>query len=169
LWQDRVLDITRSNPLIGMNRSRVARLRVTEPADDELVRLLVLEDQKLRMPLVKRRKSSASQRQLFNGEQQPQELLVEPGDLTFEAQPLVLLRRLRRIYDNARTTIEERGVTTLYLTLGALQWRDDRFGDSVSPLWMVPCELISQGPDVPLRLEVADEEMQLNPALEYYL
>jgi hypothetical protein len=130
------------------------------------MRLLVLEGQKLRMPLVKRRKSSASQRRVFDGEQQPEELLVEPGDVTFEAEPLVLLRRLRRICDSARTTIEERGVTTLYLTLGALRWRDDRFGDSLSPLWMLPCELISQGPDVPLRLQVADEEMQLNPALE---
>lgn len=168
-WQDCVLDITKSNPLIGLNRSRVAKLRITAPTAEELLRLLALDEQKLRMPFVRRRKPSASQAQLFNGDQQQEELLVEPGEVTFEAEPLVLMRRLRRIYDNARTTVEERGVTTLYVTLGALRWRDDRFEDSVSPLWMVPCELARQGPDVALRLSIADEEMRLNPALEYYL
>jgi hypothetical protein len=40
---------------------------------------------------------------------------VEPGDIEFDAKPVDLLRRLRRIFDNARTTVEERGVTTLHL------------------------------------------------------
>jgi hypothetical protein len=97
------------------------------------------------------------------------ELLVEPGEVTFDAPPAELMRRLRRIHDNARTTLEERGVTTLYLTLSALRWRDDAFGDSLSPLWMVPCEFESKGPDAPLQLRPADEDPQINPALEYYL
>ena len=46
---------------------------------------------------------------------------------------------------------------------------DDVLGESVSPIWMVPWEFESKGPDAPLRLRVADEEAQLNPALEYYL
>jgi hypothetical protein len=80
-----------------------------------------------------------------------------------------LLRRLRRVYDNGRTTVEERGVTTLFLTFGTLQWEDDRLEESVSPLWMVPCQLTSRGPNAALRLSLADEEAQLNPALELYL
>src|SRR5262249_52933944 len=49
------------------------------------------------------------------------------------------------------------------------RWRDDLFGESISPLWMVPCELESKGPNAPFRLRVADEESQVNPALEYCL
>ncbi len=79
------------------------------------------------------------------------------------------MRRVRRISDNAETTVRERGVTTLFLTFGALRWRDDQFGDSVSPLWMVPCEIVRKGPDAPLHVRLADEEVQVNPALEYYL
>ena len=30
-WQDRVLDLTKSNPLIGLNRSRVTKLRIIAP------------------------------------------------------------------------------------------------------------------------------------------
>src|SRR5207253_1472605 len=83
--------------------------------------------------------------------------------------PLEIMRRLRRIYDNGRITVEERGVITLYLTFGALNWREESFGESVSPLWMVPCQFISKGPSAPLRLSISDDEMQLNPALELYL
>lgn len=167
-WQDQVLDITKSNPLIGLNRSRAAKLRVVQPDAVELFSRFVLDESDLRMPLVRKRPARTPQEPLFNEAGEPL-LSVEPGDVEFEATPLDLMRRLRRISDNARTTVEERGVTTLYLAFGALHWRDESFGDSVSPLWMVPCQLISRGPDAPLRLALADEEMQFNAALEYCL
>jgi very-short-patch-repair endonuclease len=166
-WQDRVLDLTRSNPLIGLNRSRAAKLSVTNPDARSLLASLLINEAGLRMPLVRRRRRPVQDSLL---EPAPDaELLVEAGEVTFDAPPAELMRRLRRIYDNARTTLEERGVTTLYLTLGALRWRDEAFGDSLSPLWMVPCEFESKGPDAPLQLRAADEDPQLNPALEYYL
>jgi very-short-patch-repair endonuclease/DNA polymerase III delta prime subunit len=94
---------------------------------------------------------------------------IEPGDVEFEATPVELARRLRRIHDNARTSVEERGVTTLHLTFGALNWQDDWLGESLSPIWMLPVQLVSKGPSAPLRLTLADEEIQLNPALDLYL
>ena len=109
---------------------------------------------------------------LFDDEAGPQSgegYEVEPGDVEFAASPIELARRLRRIHDNARTSVEERGVTTLHVTFGALSWQDDWLGESLSPIWMVPAQLVSKGPNAPLRLVLADEEMQLNPALELYL
>jgi hypothetical protein len=103
------------------------------------------------------------------GAEQTEGYEIEPGDVEFEATPVELARKLRRIHDNARTSVEERGVTTLHLTFGALSWRDDWLGDSISPIWMVPVQLISKGPNAPLRLKLADEEIQPNPALELYL
>jgi very-short-patch-repair endonuclease len=167
-WQDRVLDLTKSNPLIGLNRSRVAKLLAVEPTANEIFSKVTLDETQLRMPLVRKRANQPQQSLLIGPDEDP-DLVVEPGDISFDAKPLDLMRRIRRIHDNARTTLEERGVTTLYLTLGALRWKDDLFGDSVSPLWMVPCEFESKGPDAPLRLCTADEDAQVNPALEYYL
>lgn len=168
-WQDRVLDLTKSNPLIGLNRSRVTKLRVAAPDAATLFSRVVLDETTLRLPLVRKRPAAeGSERNLFESEAEP-ELIVDRGDITFDAKPLDLLRGLKRIYDNARTTVEERGVTTLHLTFGALHWRDELFGESISPLWMVPCELESKGPNAPLRLRISDEESQLNPALEYCL
>ncbi|MCI0628190.1 MAG: DUF3320 domain-containing protein [Acidobacteria bacterium] len=168
-WQERLLDLTRANPLLGINRSRVSKLRVTSPDPTALFDKFAVEEATLRLPLV--RKRPGKRERVEERDERPTEgdYVVEPGDLTFDAGPGDLLRRLRRIYDNARTTVEERGVTTLYLTFGALRWEDPMLGDSVAPLWMVPCELESFGPNVPLRLSRADDEMQLNPALELYL
>ena len=166
-WQERLLDLTKSNPLLGLNRSRVSKLKVASPSTGELFKRFVLEEAELRMPLVRKRAKTALP--LFEGEQEEQLLQVEPGDVEFDASPQDLMRRLRRIYDNGRTTVEERGVTTLFLTFGTLQWEDDRLEESVSPLWMLPCQLTSRGPNAALRLSLADEEAQLNPALELYL
>src|SRR5262249_7213927 len=139
------------------------------PQSQDLFARLAIDENDLRMPLV--RKAAANNfGQTELGDIQPEpRLRIEPGEIEFDASALELMRRLRRIYDNAGTTVEERGVTTLYMTFGALHWKDELFGESVSPLWMVPCELKSKGPDAPLRLTMADEEMQLNPALEYCL
>lgn len=167
-WQDRVLDLTKSNPLIGLNRSRVAKLQAVEPNLNDIFSAFVLDETQLRMPLVRKRSQQQQQTLLITPDDDP-EFVIEPGDISIEAKPLDLMRRLRRIHDNARTTLEERGVTTLYLTLGTLRWKDDQFGDSVSPLWMIPCEFEAKGPDAPLRLSMADEEPEVNPALEYYL
>lgn len=165
-WQERLLDLTKGNPLLGMNRSRVGKLRVTTPALTEVFSYIIAESE-IRLPMAVRQ----SQRTLLDGPEagQTDGYEIEPGDIEFEVPPVELARKLRRIQDNARTSVEERGVTTLYLTFGALSWHDDWLGDSISPIWMVPTQLISKGPNAPLRLTLADEEMQLNPALELYL
>jgi len=168
-WQERLLDLTRANPLLGINRSRVSKLRATGPDPTALFDKFVVGETMLRMPLVRKRPGKRERAEGRDERATEGDYVVEPGDLTFDAGPGDLLRRLRRIYDNARTTVEERGVTTLYLTFGALTWEDPMLGDSVAPLWMVPCEFESFGPNAPLRLSRADDEMHLNPALELYL
>jgi hypothetical protein len=168
-WQEKLLDLSKANPLLGVNRSRVSKLRISEPSANALFRdFVVAEDTKLKIPhVVKTPREPVSEPEL---EHRPElEYRIEPGDLSFDARALDLMRRLRRIYDNARTTVEERGVTTLHLSFGVLKWEDPLLGESVSPLWLVPCELLSFGPNAPMYMEKADEEMQLNPALELYL
>ena len=165
-WQERLLDLTKANPLLGINRSRVTKLRVSEPGAPALFRDFVVGDSTLRMPHVVRVAREHPDEGEEAGEHQ---YSVEPGDLVFDAKPVDLLRRLRRVSDNARTTVEERGVTTLHLSFGVLKWDDPMLGESVSPLWLVPCQFETFGPSAAMRLSRSDEELQLNPALELYL
>jgi hypothetical protein len=80
-WQDRVLDLTKSNPLIGLNRSRVAKLQVIEPAAERLFGTFAVEENHLRMPLVRKRGRQPEQASLLDVDQDP-DLSVEPGDVS---------------------------------------------------------------------------------------
>ena len=46
-WQDCVLDLTKSNPLVGLNRSRVAKLLVIAPNANSLFSSFVLNESHL--------------------------------------------------------------------------------------------------------------------------
>lgn len=168
-WQERLLDLTKRNPLLGLNRSLVSKLRVAEPPTADLFNRFVLDEEDLRMPLVRRKAKARAESEESAGQPVDDEYEVEQGDISFDAKPPELLKRLRRVFDNARTTVEERGVTTLHLTLGVLRWEAPALGESFSPLWLVPCQFEYSGPSAALRLQRADEEMQVNPALELYL
>lgn len=178
IWREHLIDLTRSNPLLGINRARTSKLRVETPPPSDLFDALVVTGGPLRLPLVRRR-APATQTGLVP-EALTDEAEAEPafasaawavldGDLRFAAEPAEIHRRLRRIRDNARSTVEERGVTTLHLTVGAVSWDDPLLGASVAPLWLIPCVLESTGPDQPLLLVASDEEPQLNPALAIFL
>src|SRR5881409_616142 len=54
-WQEKVLDLTKSNPLLGLNRSRVAKLCLTQPQSNDLFARLVIDENELRMPLVRKK------------------------------------------------------------------------------------------------------------------
>lgn len=166
-WQERLLDLTKGNPLLGLNRSRVSKLSIIRPEPHELFDSLVVDESEIRLPMAVRRKQPSLLDKA--SDQQAENYEIEPGDVDVAATPVELARKLRRIHDNARTSVEERGVTTLHLTFGTLNWQDEWLGESVSPIWMVPARLESKGPNAPLRLILADEEMGLNPALELYL
>ena len=65
-WQEHLLDLTRANPLLAINRSRVSKLRITDPQAKELFEALVESEAELKMPLATRR-SAKTQPQLELG------------------------------------------------------------------------------------------------------
>src|SRR5229473_2964445 len=101
-WQERLLDLTKANPLLGINRSRVSKLRVSEPDAQALFDEFVVSESSLEMPMVRKERPGPA-REL---EETPSEAepiyVIEHGDIVFDARPNDLARRLRRIYDNAR-------------------------------------------------------------------
>lgn len=121
-WRERLLDLTKGNPLLGINRSRVSKLRVKDADEQALFASLVVNCDTLKMPLVKRvsKGKYPDERQDAMSLETDVQYIIEEGDIAFEASPKDLGRLLRRIYDNGRMTIEERGVTTLHLTFGQL-------------------------------------------------
>lgn len=169
LWRERLLDLTKTNPLLCLNHSRVSRLQVIDPPLESLFETLVQSERTLKLPKPVRIPVVPSD--LAEGKRESPQFgyLLEPGEIAFAVTPEVLVKRLRRIYDNARTSVQERGVTTLHLAFGFLKWSDPRLGSAWSPVLLVPCELEYLGPSAAMRLKIADEDLQFNPALELVL
>ncbi|MBU1131049.1 DUF3320 domain-containing protein [Patescibacteria group bacterium] len=173
-WRERLLDLSKGNPLLGINRSRVSKLLTIKPETGELFSSIAIDAHSLKMPIVKRKNKrkrkdeELNQNKLLEEDEEP-EYIVKPGDIEFKSEPKDLFRIMRRIYDNGRTTLEERGVTTLHLTFGLLEWDDPILGESSSPLLLVPCQLENRGSNSHMLLKMSDEELQVNPALKLYL
>ncbi len=170
-WRERLLDLSKNNPLLGINRSRMSKLQVKEKDGASLFSRIVINGDVLKMPLVKRNppNKDVDELQGISEIEGLDEYEIIEGDIAFNAIPKDLRRLQRRIYDNGRMTVEERGVTTLHLTFGQLLWFDQALGESISPIILVPCEIVNHGPSAHMRLKMTDEEVQINPALELFL
>jgi len=167
-WKERLLDLGGGNPLLGLNRSRVTKLRVTAPEMNTLFQRFAVDGLPQQLPFPRRLPKPVGEQGAEDDVLGERWELVA-GALTLDVPLPELARRLKRVYDNARTTVEERGVTTLYLTFGVLRWTDPYLGESVSPLWMVPCTIERTSASAPMKLLIADEDHQLNPALALFL
>lgn len=169
-WAEKLLDTSKSNPLLGLNRSRSAKLQVKDPSVYDFF-LKLTDEAEFSLPFVKKIRKNKENADLFSETElgEKEEYKVEDGDLDLDFDtPANLKKKIRRIYDNSKATVEERGVVTLYATFGAINWQDDVLQESVSPIVLVPCELIYRGPNAPLKIHMADEEIQINPAVIYY-
>lgn len=172
-WQEKLLDMSKSNPLLGLNRTRSAKVKIIDSDFYTFFNRLVAEEDEFKLPFVKRVKKKRVENSLFDSQEALEEkkdvYQVDEGDLELEVStPADLKRKLKRIYDNSKITVEERGVITLYITFGSIHWNDLILGDSVSPILLVPCEIVYKGPNSPMRVHVADEDIQINPAVVYY-
>lgn len=83
-----------------------------------------------------------------------------------------LAASLTKIYRSAKSSMEENGASTLYLTLGLLRWFDSKKGDKTvryAPLILVPIDIkrkmVSKGYTMLMR----DEDAQLNITLMEFL
>ncbi len=63
----------------------------------------------------------------------------------------------------------DRGLAVLYFAFGILDWKDLDGTEMVSPLFLVPVELVLEGPKSTPRVTLGDADPVLNPALSLRL
>ena len=87
--------------------------------------------------------------------------------LAVDLPPEELARRLRDIIADARTMREESGVPGLFITLGALAWRDPGTPETerLAPLALIPATIEREGVSNRFRLRAATEEIAENLSL----
>jgi len=80
-------------------------------------------------------------------------------------------RSLRRIDEQARLTVEEQGVNTLFLALGMLHYRESADSEETfrAPLILLPVQLRRKSARTGFTVAVTDDDPLVNPALVEYL
>ena len=195
-WKRQLLDLTRRNRALNFRPLKVSTVAIVDELPAEIYRLLVHEERALTFAVAARTaaagptgssgpteptgSATADGEDPFAGEEHvtggaaiaaytPDTLQGAHTDTvlqtTLDAEALD--RSLRRIEEQARLSVEEQGVNTLFLTLGLLHYTEAEASDEVfrAPLVLVPVSLRRESARSPFVLEPGDDEPMVNPAL----
>ena len=82
-----------------------------------------------------------------------------------------LQKTLKALRYRAKTSVEEQGINTLYLTFGMLKWKEheDSSQEFSSPVILVPVRLLLETIMSPYHLVLDDDEIVVNPTLSQKL
>jgi len=158
-WREELLDMSLRNRLLNFKpRSAV---RITAPEASALLEDLVVRGRTI--PIME---MTAEE-----GSGDVHKLSLAADRLWVPHDPKGTDTTLKRIRLRARGSIQEQGVNILFLALGMVTWYDpkDKAQELMSPLVLVPVELIKEGPLVPFRLRATDDDIVVNPNLAYKL
>lgn len=162
-WKVGLADLGRRNPLIKFRQDSPRILEILTEEPDVLFKNLTEEKKSLHFLMI-------------DSEHQDITQLKKTKALPVEKNPLELitrqigneqLKRLNKLRLEARRSFEERGVNSLFLALGTLTWYDkDKPEDAlVSPLILVPVDLIKEPRRDAYKISVLEEDIVLNPTL----
>lgn len=149
-WTRQLLDLTRRNRALNFRPLTVSTVQVVGPPP-AAVHHLVCEEE----------------RALTFAPAPEQSALPNDGVLQTTLTAEQLDHSLRRIEEQARLSIEEQGVNTLFLALGLLHYTEAEASDVVfrAPLVLLPVSLRRTSARAAFTLDAADDEPMVNPAL----
>jgi hypothetical protein len=166
-WRDRLVDLSRRNPLIHFSGSAATTIWLTAPSLAELT----VEDAPPRTfyippPDEEREKRSRGDAAIPWGPPQP-----PTGHLvTTRPDGRALHRAVERLARRGRSDFEDKAIRTLHLVAGFLEWHDAAGESLLSPVLLVPVTIDRESPRHPYHLAVVDDEEPLiNPALSLKL
>lgn len=198
-WKRKLLDLSRRNRALNFKPAKVSTVAIIDEQPAEVFRRLYLDEAAMRFkasatpqPAAIRDADPNPQPVVFlEEESEPLEFESEseralpfvPYDRTAvderhsdewlqtKLTPEALDHSLRRIEEQARSTVEEQGVNTLFVALGMLQYRDSRDSDIwiKAPLVLLPVELARKSARSGYTLSAGDDDAMVNPALVEYL
>ncbi|MDZ8053896.1 MAG: DUF4011 domain-containing protein [Aulosira sp. ZfuVER01] len=162
-WKAGLADLGKRNPLIKFRQDSPRILEILTEEPDVLFNSLIEEKKSLRFRIVDSEYQDVIQSRktkALPAEKNPLELITR--QIGNEQ-----LKRLNKLRLEARRSFEERGVNSLFLVLGTLTWYDkDKPEDALlSPLILVPVELIKEPRRDAYKISVLDEDVVLNPTL----
>lgn len=172
LWKERLLDLTARNRLLNFRSTRVSTIQISSPGSADLYDRLAVREKSLTFPLYQGKTvvSLVDEDDDDKGSMADAPYKVLPGDIETTKIPPDLEKSLFRLAALARSSKEERGINTLYLALGMLEYQPQiGAGVQKSPLFLVPVDLKREDRLHPYVLSPFDEDAEVNPTLVYML
>ncbi|MDW5564365.1 MAG: DUF4011 domain-containing protein [Methanomassiliicoccus sp.] len=157
-WRQSLLDMTLRNRLLNF-KPRSA-MNIVQPDAGSIFNRLVNEERTLTV------------RESVEGDRLPPgQLELGKDDILPTYDPKGPADGLRKMRLKARAHLQEQGVNILYMTFGLVRWFDGAESEDelLSPLVLVPVELVKEGPLQPYRIQSIDEEVVVNPNLQFKL
>jgi very-short-patch-repair endonuclease len=193
-WKRKLIDLTRRNRALNFRMNKVSTVAVVDEHPAEAFRQLYLREVALRFKAAPEPEAApAPEAQVAPPAPAPDAAEEEedaslgmdfaPYDaaslgerhtdqwLQTTAVPEALDRSLRRLEEQARLSIEEQGVNTLFLALGMLHYTEDDASEQGyrAPLVLLPVELSRKTARTGYELRATDDDPIVNPALAEYL
>jgi len=160
-WKKRLLDLGKRNRLINFKETKRSNVGITSPNYDELYKRIVQNEDELSFsfPL----KTTYDE----NGEEH--NISVQEGDLQTNKTLNEQQKTLKVLRDRAKTSMEEQGINSLYLTFGIIRWKESERSEVVisSPLVLVPVTLKVESITDPYILQTHEDEIVVNPSLAF--
>lgn len=169
-WKKHLLDLTRRNRLLYLTETKAKRsVEITSPNLPNLIDALVRRGRSLDFPMPTTNQLTLVN-VMFEGSVE-QEAAIRKGDLETNLSIGELQRLLYRLRREWLTWQEEQGIHTIFLALGFLKWKEAYLPDEeyLAPIILVPVGLERESLDEPYALKFIEEDIVINPALEFKL
>jgi very-short-patch-repair endonuclease len=167
-----LIDTSRRNRLLYFKPSETGTVRLTEPSLNEIFKWLVVDEKTFQFYPLDPQHSLLD----FDEEEENPTLpaRIKPRRLDEVRSDLPEQRLRKNLYSlrqKARTSLQEKGIVTLYVAFGFLEWTESKDSSLIirSPLLLVPVELVRETAQSPYKLRLFEENVELNPTLVYKL
>ena len=171
-WRDSLVNLTGRNRLLNYRPTRSSTIEFTRASPSEAYATIASPE--LTFVTGTRPPEKATTADSESSAALEELVLDEITSFDYEDYPHSLFadmtqrnvdRALKNMSGIAKREFLEKGLSTLYLALGALQWIDDAGDSRKSPLILMPATLDTLGPRQPLFLTLSADDISVNPAL----
>lgn len=168
-WKEHLLDTSKRNRLLFFKPD--SAIQLVEPGLDSLWERLV------KRPKAQSFFGLETEIDLFNDQESDEDDIAAPPRRALKSDEMratpggpKLSRLLYGLRSKSNLSLEEQGLTTLYVAWGFLKWRDAKSGEEItSPLVLSPMTLLRESSRAFYRLKLSEEDLWLNPVLEWKL
>mgnify|MGYP003585041407 CR=1 FL=1 len=180
-WKKRLIDLSRNNRLVYFKPTATSVLPIDYPDEQKMFEKLVVQEKELIFSILS---EDDEMFDIFEDDIEDQDLSMDPSTASLrrlqnlnanEITSTILkrsdiARRLKNLFRRAKEDYQERGIHTLFVTFGCLEWvEQDESERIISPLLLCPVELRQESLRDPYILQLVDEEVDINPALKVKL